>query len=66
MFTYKPLWKTLIDKDITKTELQKMIECSPNTITVMKKNEYVSMNVLDRICNALDCNICDVVEHIRE
>lgn len=63
MFTYKPLWKTLIDKNMTKTQLKEMIGISPSTLAIMGKDEYVAMSVLDRICNALNCNINDVVEH---
>ena len=39
MFTYKPLWKKLVDKDINKTQLQYKIKCSSATITTMGKNE---------------------------
>lgn len=66
MFTYKPLWKTLIDKNMTKTQLKEMIGISPSTLAIMGKNEYVAMSVLDRICNALDCSISDVIEHTKD
>lgn len=66
MFTYKPLWKTLIDKNMTKTQLKEMIGISPSTLAIMGKNEYVAMSVLDRICNALDCSINDVIEHKKD
>lgn len=66
MFSYNPLWKTLIDKGINKTKLQNLIKCSSSTITIMGKNQYVSMDVLDRICNVLDCNIDNVIEHVKE
>lgn len=66
MFTYKPLWKTLIDKNMTKTQLKEMIGISPSTLAIMGKNEYVAMSVLDRICNALDCSINDVIEHTKD
>lgn len=66
MFNYNPLWKTLIDKNLNKTQLQEKIECSPRTIATMGKNEYVSMDVLDRICNALNCKIEEVIEHKKE
>lgn len=66
MFNYKPLWKTLIEKDMNKTQLLNKIKCSSSTITTMGKNEYISMAVLDRICNELNCNIEDVIEHIKE
>lgn len=66
MFTYKPLWKTLIDKNMTKTQLKEMIGISPSTLAMMGKNGYIAMSVLDRICNALNCNINDVIEHTKE
>lgn len=66
MFNFNPLWKTLIDKNMKKTQLQELIKCSPTTISTMSKNEYVSMDVLDRICNTLECNIENVIEHKKD
>lgn len=63
MFNYNPLWKTLIDRNMKKTNLQEKIQCSWSTITTMGKNEYVSMNILDKICETLDCRIEDVIEY---
>lgn len=62
MFKYNPLWKTLIDHNINKTALQKLINCSSSTITKMTNNEYVSMEVLDRICKTLNCKIENIIE----
>lgn len=66
MFTYKPLWKQLIDKDMTKTDLRIKTGISMGTLATMGKDEYVAMSVLDRICNTLNCNIGDVIEHIKK
>lgn len=66
MFSYKPLWKQLIDKNMTKTELQTEINCSSSTITKMGKNEDVALDVLDRICTKLDCKIDEVIEHVKD
>lgn len=66
MFSYKPLWITLIKQNKNKTELQELINCSSSTITKMGKNEYVAMSVLDKICNTLNCNIDDVIEHVKD
>lgn len=66
MISYKPLWHTLLDKNINKSRLQHLIGCSSRTITTMGKNEYVSLDVIDRICNILDCRIEDVIEFKRE
>ena len=64
MFSYKPLLHTMIEKDITKTQLRQMLGCSKATIAKISKNEYVSLEILDKICNLLDCKIEDVIEHI--
>lgn len=63
---YDKLWKLLIDKKLTKTELQTMIGCSPNTMSAMGKDEYVSMKTIDKICNVLNCEISDIIEHIKD
>lgn len=65
-FSYNPLWKLLIDKKMTKEELRKHIETSPATIAKMGKGENVSLDVIDRICNYLNCEMNDVVQHIKE
>lgn len=60
--SYNPLWKLLIDKGISKPKLRDMTGIVPSTMTKMQKNEYVSMDVLVRICSALRCGISDVIE----
>lgn len=65
-FTFNPLWKTLIDRNMTKEDLRLGIKTSPSTIAKMGKNEYVSLDVIDRICNYLDCEISDVIEHVKD
>lgn len=64
-FNFNPLWKLLIDKEMTKTELAEGIGISRSTLAKMGKNEYVAMEVIDRVCNYLDCDISDVVEHVK-
>lgn len=64
MLTFKPLWKTLIDKSMNKTDLKNAISCSFATIASMSKDEPVSMTVLNKICKALDCKIEDVIEYV--
>ena len=64
--SYKKLWKLLIDKDIKKKDLSSMAGVSPATITKMGKNGHVTTEVLSKICNALECNIDDVMEIILE
>lgn len=63
MFSYKPLLKLLIDKGMTKTQLREQLGISMSTLAKISKNEYISMKVLDDICNLLNCKIEDVIEH---
>lgn len=62
---YKKLWILLIEKNITKPQLRKEAGLSPATLTKLNKNEYVSMDVLTRICKVLKCDIGDIVEAVR-
>lgn len=63
MFSYKPLLKLLIDKNMTKTQLREQLGISMATLAKISKDEYISMKVLDDICNLLNCKIEDVIEH---
>lgn len=58
---YNRLWKLLIEKGMTKTELRTKAEMSTSTLAKMSKNEIVSMEVIVRICQVLDCDIGDIV-----
>lgn len=64
--SYNPLWKTLIDKRITKTQLRQKVGCSTSTLARLGKNEFVGLDLICKICNALDCRIEDVVEYVKE
>ncbi|WP_308588772.1 helix-turn-helix transcriptional regulator [uncultured Oscillibacter sp.] len=59
---YKKLWILLIEKGMTKPQLRKEANLSPATLTKLNKNEYVSMEILVRICKTLQCNIGDIVD----
>lgn len=61
---YKRLWKLLIDKDMKKKDLCEKAGISPALITKMGRNGYVTTQVLEKICVALDCQIGDVMEII--
>ena len=63
MFSYKPLLKLLLDKNMTKTQLREQLGISMATLAKISKNEYISMKVLDDICSLLNCKIEDIVEH---
>ena len=59
--SYDPLWKKLIDVKMNKTELVEKAGIARSTIAKMGKNEIVSLDVIVKICNTLDCDIIDVV-----
>lgn len=63
---YKKLWIMLIQKGITKQQLRQMAELSPATMTKLNKDQYVSMEMLVKICRALDCNIGDIVDYVKQ
>ena len=65
-FSYNRLWKLLIDRKMNKGDLQKLIGTGPSTISRMGKNEYVRLEILERICEKLDCNIEYIIEYERE
>lgn len=64
--SYKKLWKLLIDKDMTKTQLREQADISTSTLAKLSKDEQVSMDVLLRICKTLDCGLDDIVEISKE
>lgn len=64
MFSYKPLLKMLVEKEMTKTDLRKATGMSMNTLAKISKNEYISMATLDSICSYLHCRVEDVIEFI--
>lgn len=63
---YKPLWKLLIDKDISRVELRNITDISRSTMAKMANNEYVALDVLVRICKSMDCGLDDIVEIERD
>lgn len=63
-FSYKPLWKLLIDKEMTKKALMQATGISKSTMDKMSRGEQVSLEVIDRICSYFDCSISDIMEHI--
>lgn len=62
--SYKKLWKLLIDKDIKKTKMGAEIGISTSTLSKLNREEYVSLDVLVRICSYLRCQISDICEVI--
>jgi DNA-binding Xre family transcriptional regulator len=60
--SYKKLWKLLIDRDLLKRDLREKANISPSTMAKLGRGESVNMDILLRICKALDCDIADIVE----
>lgn len=62
-FSYKPLWKLLIDCEMSKKDLMKATNISKSTMDKMGRGEQVSMDIIDRLCNYFDCKVDDVIQH---
>lgn len=62
--SYNKLWKLLVDKKMSKADLRRAVEISPNTMTTLRRDEEVSISVLKRICEYLECNIGDICDFI--
>ena len=65
-FSYKPLWKLLIDKDMTKKKLMEQTGISKSTIDKMGRGETISLNIVDKICKQFDCKVEDIMEYKEE
>ena len=64
--SYNGLWKMLIDRKMYKKDLVAELNISSATLAKMGKGECVSMGVLERICDYMDCNIGDVMSFEKE
>lgn len=64
--SYKKLWVTLIQRDITKVTLRQDLGIAAGTMSKLNKGEEVSLSILLRICDYLDCDIGDICEAVRE
>ena len=64
--SYNGLWKILIDKNLQRKDLKEALKISSSTCAKMSRGETVSMDVLMRLCDYLDCNIGDVVSFIKD
>ena len=61
--SYNGLWKLLIDKNMNKMDLMKDVGISSGTVAKMTKGEPVSMSILEKICDQLDCDFGDLVHY---
>lgn len=64
--SYNGLWKMLIDRNMYKKDLAAELNISSATMAKMGKGESVSMDVMERICSYLDCNIGDIMSFEKE
>lgn len=64
--SYDKLWKILIDKKMKKYQLREQAHISSNSVAKLSKDEFVSMEVLMKICETLDCNIGDICDFLKE
>lgn len=65
-FSYNKLWKLLIDKGINKQKLREISGVSSTSIAKLGKGGSINTDVLLRICNALDCDVADIMEFVRD
>ena len=63
---YKKLWKLLIDRDMTRSDLREKTGLSPATLAKMSKGEAVATPILEKICSTLNCDIGDIVSYVPE
>ena len=62
MISYKPLFRLLLEKDMTKTQLRTEVGFSTATLAKLSKGEYISLETIENICKYLNCKIEDVIE----
>ena len=62
--TYKKLFHLLIDKGIQPAELTEQAGFSANILTRLKRNKYISLDSIEKICLALNCKADDILEFI--
>ena len=62
MVSYDKLWILLINRHMSRTELRIKAGLSTSALVQHGKNDYVPLKIIEKICNALDCDISDVVE----
>lgn len=63
---YNKLWKLLVDKKMSKADLRRLADISSNTMTKLNRDENVALPILDRICETLDVDYGDIMEHVKE
>lgn len=62
--SYKKLFHLMIDRDISNAQLMERANFSPNIITRLKRDNYISLDTIEKICKALHCGVDDILEFI--
>lgn len=62
--SYKKLWHILIDKDMKKKDLENLAGINHYTMNKMSRDEKVTIDILGKICVALDCKVEDIIDFI--
>lgn len=62
--SYNKLWKLLVDRKMSKADLRKAAGIAPNTMTRLRRDEEVTLTVLNKICSTLEVNIGDIMEFL--
>lgn len=62
--SYNKLWKLLVDKKMSKADLRKAAGIAPNTMTRLRRDEEVTLSVLNKICRTLEVDIGDIMEFL--
>ncbi len=62
--SYNKLWKLLVDRKMSKADLRKAAGIAPNTMTRLRRDEEVTLTVLNKICSTLGVDIGDVMEFV--
>lgn len=61
--SYNRLWKLLIDRKISQSYFRKAANIAPNTMTKLRRDQYVALPILDRICDTLGVDFSDIITH---
>jgi DNA-binding Xre family transcriptional regulator len=64
--SYNKLWKLLVDKKMSKADLRKAADLAPNTMTKLRRDEPVSMLVLEKICSTLSVDFGDIMQYVAD
>ncbi len=63
---YNKLWKLLVDLKMSTADFRRAARISPNTMTKLRRDEIVALPILDRICETLDVDYGDIIEHVKK